>query len=213
MKPKPPFLGLLLVLTTLVSCYGEPTYPITDKLTVAENEKSIGLLLESVRHLSGWAEQRDRWDDSSNLFLIENALFQDLYQNPHIHIPYTKQILLQRKVNPAIKILLIQLSQCLSVDDYAALGRELLKNPDEKIIEAYLSPGQEFGTILVDHYDHPEIVALLRAYLERFPNSEGQIDRILSGEEMEYLQEIRASEKQYGVRYPTIACGVASQAE
>lgn len=190
------------VLISIGACVTEPKEKISDRLFQLPSEDAKILLRSKVDSLSKWHAQMSNLRDSDNEYLFRNVLVRDLYKNPHAHFQLTMELLNDPKVNDEVKLFLVRLSQCLSVDEYLRLGEVVLNSvvaghSGEEVLRTLVSPGEEWGTVVALNYESKNVEAFLRriqrhkALRDKFT----VIDGILNGTKAAFIRSyVKAGE-------------------
>ena len=200
----------LYVMLFSACCVGVTFKPISTTLKNISDERAEVLLEEELRKLLKWKLQKEKYFDSTHIYLFDNPLVIDLYQNPYSHFKVFSKKIVDPKLEDEIKIMWIKLSQCLKDEDYLLLADKVLEsslnnNTKISLIKSLLSPGVEWGTRFDDNYHKP----ILMKFLERLSsekklgiNLAKNIDQIISGGNASFLEAYRSVDEQY----PMLQC-------
>ena len=191
-------------------CVGVSFKPISTTLKSISDERAEELLEKELRKLLKWKLQKEKYFDSTHIYLFDNPLVIDLYQNPYSHFKVLSKKIVDPTMEDEVKIMWIKLSQCLKDEDYLLLADKVLEsslnnNTKISLIKGLLSPGFEWGTRFDDNYHKP----ILMKFLERVSSEHNlgiylakNIDRIETGRNASFLEAYRSVDEQY----PMLQC-------
>ncbi len=212
MKTTYSILSIIIFSLVSFSCHAAYDFvPISKKIEMFDKEKGLRLYVDNMKEIIAWRKDNEKEHYLPGSSVFDNIMIIDMYKNSYRHYKRTIDILNTKGISKEVKFMAINLSQCLSIDDYISLGRVIYssvssKNSEVSILGYYISPGMEWGTIFSDNYKNEKIRKFLNEILqdkEYGPSLEILINNnILSGA---FLLSYIKSHRQYGA-FPTINC-------
>ena len=157
---------------------------------------------EQISKLSDWIETAKEYDNSGDYFVFQNDLFVEMYQNPSLHLELSKDYILDKTISVSKRKLVIRMLQCLNIDDYLALGFQIVKLNDERISTTYLSPGPQYGYIIDENYQDENLKVLLELFATKQPMLKATIELIESGSNIKRYNEL----SEFGEDLPVLEC-------
>ena len=147
-------------------------------------------------------------DDSSYNMYFENPKLKSIFLDSDKWASFNQRIWRDKGVDVSVKILSVQLTQCLSHDSYLKSLNQAYKdflagNVTEKIIEKLIIPSPEWSTWLATNYRDKEIEMALKEIYDNPGSSvriKNAVDQVLSGKEFEYIKANNEGD------WPRIAC-------
>ncbi len=186
----------------LLACEGGPDLLTSKRPEVLSYPEGQRLLLKEVTKLYEWNLRQQKKEDSTDSYVFKHPFVKDIYQNPYKYFENTKYLLKDNTVDIALKIQLVVISQCLTLNDYLTLGSIVIDAGSIELMTAYISPGPEYGTILDDNYLNPRVIELLSVVISRYPLLKETVDLTKSGTNSNRINEYRKS----GEQYPVLSC-------
>lgn len=200
--------SMLLLVVLLASgglCSGE------GRNNLAPAEQELVGALESV--LSDTRIRRSL-DDSSDAPLLENATLRALYVRSSENAEAARSIIQNPGVEEEIKQLAILTMQCLPLDGYIKLLRFLDEQTDaghcsEAILAEAVFPGEQWGTLIAEHYRDPEVESQLKNILAGAETTKlrDRVESVLDGDTARYIDHLRET----GGRAPVWGCEVTKE--
>lgn len=166
-------------------------------------------LADTLENILSDTRVRRSLDDSSDLPLLENAMMQLLYRQSFENEQVVRLVIQDPRIEDEVKQLAILTMQCLPLDNYI----ELLESTQAQVEEGHAGeavladavfPGEQWGTVIAEHYRDPRVVKLLATLRAKAKSRELQdrLDSVLRGEAARYVQHLRAT----GERVPVFSC-------
>ena len=148
-------------------------------------------------------------DDSSDAPLLENSKLRVLYAQSLENEAAARSIIQDPDVDEGVKRLAILTMQCLPVESYIKLLRFLWDQTaaghcSEALLADAVFPGEQWGTVIAEHYRDRRVGALLKEILagaETAPLRD-RVGSVLDGDAARYIEHVRET----GGRAPVIGC-------
>ncbi|MFT5281191.1 MAG: hypothetical protein ACI94Z_000001 [Yoonia sp.] len=172
------------------------------KIIDGNDIESTQIYRKQISKLSDWIDTAKEYDNSGDYFIFQNDLFAEMYQNPNLHLELSKDYILDETNSVSKRKLVIRMLQCLSIDDYLALGFQIVKLGDERISTTYLSPGPQYGYLIDGNYQDEKQKALLELFAAKQPMLKETIELIESGSNIKRYNELR----EFGEHLPVLKC-------
>ena len=203
------FFGLVIFCLFSGSCGRDNLNPISASIP-ADRKLAIELVVSELQELLEWKSNMERRYDSTNYFMFTNGLVVDLYKNPYSHYPLLIEKISDTNLGIDLKVIWIQLSQCISDEDYLLLIDKVLSSSLDEgdkgvLVRTLLSPGLEWGTKFDEKFSEPLFMSSLEQ-IRQYPNLtefvDSAISRIVSGKNASFLSAHRGIDGEY----PRISC-------
>jgi hypothetical protein len=172
------------------------------KLINGNDIEATQIYRKHIDKLSNWVDTAREYDNSGDYFIFNNDLFAEMYQNPNLHLELSKDYILDETNSFFKRKLVIQMLQCLSLEEYLALGLQVVKLRDERISTIYLSPGPQYGYLIDENYQDERLRALLKLFATKQPMLLETIELIESGSNIARYNELR----EFGEHLPVLKC-------
>jgi hypothetical protein len=196
--------GLALVLLLLIVAAGPCSDRGTNNLSPAEDE-----FLGALEGVLSATRIRRSLDDSSDTPLLENATLRGLYSRSSDNENATRSIVQDPGVGEEAKHLAVLTMQCLPLDSYVELLRFLHDQVraglcSEALLADAVFPGEQWGTVIAEHYRDPQVANLLKEILAdaRTSKLRDRVESVLDGDAARYIDHLRET----GGEAPVWAC-------
>ena len=204
---------LIVIMITLNPnvCASFDFVPISKKIEKLSKKDGMNLYITNMKNIIQWRNENEKEHYLPGPSVFDNVMIIDMYKNSYRHYKRTVDIIHSKTIGDEIKFMVINLSQCLSIDDYISLGKEIHsgvinKSSDISILKYYISPNMDWGTKFSDNYKNKKIRVFLNKLLQKEeygPSFRVLINNnILTGAQHSYIE----SHRKYGASFPAIRC-------